>query len=326
MPSDREPRTAFAEDRPAPSREPRYRIGAVVRATGISADALRVWERRYGALAPARSERGGRLYSDADIARLRLLRKLLDQGHAIGRIAALPDAELVAMRDRLPAPAADDPYAAVRAAFVDAIGRDDLVTAQHVLARAALVVPARELALHVIAPLLREIGDRWAHGTLCVAHEHAASGLLRTSLGTLLGTFAAAAQGAGAAPTLIAATPPGELHEFGALLAAVLAAAAGWRVIYLGPNLPASEIVGAAARVDADVVALSLVRGGSAANGAAEVQRLVAELPARVSLVTGGAGAGRHPELARRGTVLRDLDDLPVWLDEQRRRLAAAPA
>ena len=45
----------------------KYRIGAVTKLTGLSADVVRVWERRYGAVRPVRSEAGTRLYSDADI-------------------------------------------------------------------------------------------------------------------------------------------------------------------------------------------------------------------------------------------------------------------
>ena len=73
---------------------PKYRIGAVSRLTGLSADVVRVWERRYDAIKPQRSDGGSRLYSDAEIARLRRLRQAVEMGHAIGQIAKLPDSEL----------------------------------------------------------------------------------------------------------------------------------------------------------------------------------------------------------------------------------------
>lgn len=66
-----------------------YRIGAVSRLTGISPDALRMWERRYGAVAPRRSPAGGRLYDAGDVERLRLLKQLVDAGDAIGEVANL---------------------------------------------------------------------------------------------------------------------------------------------------------------------------------------------------------------------------------------------
>jgi len=66
-----------------------YRIGAVSRLTGIPPDTLRVWERRYDLVRPLRSEGGGRLYSQEDVTRLSVIKRLVDSGHAIGTIAEL---------------------------------------------------------------------------------------------------------------------------------------------------------------------------------------------------------------------------------------------
>ena len=74
-------------------------IQVVTRRTGVSADVLRVWEKRYGVVTPVRSPSGRRLYSDADIERLRLLVQAKRTGRAIGQIAALPTADLVHLLD-----------------------------------------------------------------------------------------------------------------------------------------------------------------------------------------------------------------------------------
>ena len=73
-----------------------YRIGAVAKLTGISPDALRVWERRYAVVKTGGTSSGGRLYSDDDIARLRLMKQLVDAGDSIGTIATLTHEELEA--------------------------------------------------------------------------------------------------------------------------------------------------------------------------------------------------------------------------------------
>ncbi len=72
----------------------KFRIGAVSRLTNIPADTIRVWERRYGAVQPERMTGGSRLYSQQDIARLKMLRELVDRGQAIGSIANLADEAL----------------------------------------------------------------------------------------------------------------------------------------------------------------------------------------------------------------------------------------
>ena len=75
-----------------------YRIGAVSRLTGIPADTLCIWERRYHLVDPQRTEKGGRLYSQADVNRLTMIKALVDQGHAISTVANLDAREL---NDRL---------------------------------------------------------------------------------------------------------------------------------------------------------------------------------------------------------------------------------
>jgi DNA-binding transcriptional MerR regulator len=83
---------------PEDKHESIYRLGAVSRLTGIPPDTLRVWERRYDLVTPMRSEAGGRLYSQEDVTRLGVIKRLVDSGHAIGTIAELSMEQL---RERL---------------------------------------------------------------------------------------------------------------------------------------------------------------------------------------------------------------------------------
>jgi DNA-binding transcriptional MerR regulator len=69
--------------------KPTYRIGAVSRLTGVASDTLRVWERRYRAVVPQRSDAGTRLYSQEDVGRLALIKRLVDGGDAISSVANL---------------------------------------------------------------------------------------------------------------------------------------------------------------------------------------------------------------------------------------------
>jgi DNA-binding transcriptional MerR regulator len=78
------------------STPPGFNIGAVARLTGIARERIRIWERRYGAVTPHRDAANNRLYSQEDVDRLLLIRRLVDAGHAIGQIARLTRAELEA--------------------------------------------------------------------------------------------------------------------------------------------------------------------------------------------------------------------------------------
>ena len=73
-----------------------YRIGAVSRLTGIPADTIRMWERRYAVVEPRRGEGRYRLYTRQDIARLALVKRLVDAGNAIGTVAGLSSEQLEA--------------------------------------------------------------------------------------------------------------------------------------------------------------------------------------------------------------------------------------
>ncbi|HEX2547478.1 MAG TPA: MerR family transcriptional regulator [Ramlibacter sp.] len=74
-----------------------HRIGSVSRVAGVPVSTLRMWEERYGAFAPAKTEGRHRLYSEEDLVRARLLRQLTESGHSIGGIARLAATELQQM-------------------------------------------------------------------------------------------------------------------------------------------------------------------------------------------------------------------------------------
>ncbi len=293
--------------------EPRYRIGAVAHQTGIPVETLRIWERRYRVVTPERSPRGGRLYSHAHVARLRRIKLLVERGHAIGQVASLDDAQIQALLDRAGTAPAGSDLRELRAHFIAAIEKLDARAAQQMLGRAALLLGPRALVLELVVPLLQEIGDRWAAGVTRVAHEHVASAVVRTVLGSLLAT-----QPSGRVPrTMVVATPAGEQHEMGALLAALLAAVAGWDVVYLGPNLPAEEILAAARTGGAAAVAVSIVNLAESSEAAKACIATLAEvLPRSVALLVGGAGATELSPVSRVQRFDR-LTEFDGWLRSQ---------
>src|SRR5690606_23739128 len=222
--------------------DPRYPVRAVIARTGLTADVLRAWERRYGAVQPSRSSGGQRLYSEEDVARLALLRRATVAGHSIAEVATLPLGELELLLDR-PMRAEPGPSAASIAAVVEsamgAVDRLDSSMLDAVLRRGVLVLGSVAMVDHVLARLLHRLGDRWQEGSLSPAHEHLASAVVRRVLGWIMEQYAPASN----APPLVVATPEGEWHELGAMLAAATAAGEGWRVLYFGPSLPSAHVV-----------------------------------------------------------------------------------
>ena len=255
-----------------------YPIRAVARLTGISIDTLRAWERRYQAVAPERGGRG-RLYRDADIARLRNLGALVRRGHAIGSIARLDDRQLATLLDQQEPTASGPPPVVDLSGLVEAVDRVDLAAIDAALNRFATLLPASDFIAHAVLPLMRELGVRWQAGTLTSAQEHVVSAAVRTVLGGLLRTSIR-----GSRPTVVFATPQGERHELGLLAAAVLSAERGFNVIYLGPELPAQEIAETAIRTGAAAIVLSV----TIADAHAQIDRIRTLAPKAEIFVGGG--------------------------------------
>jgi methanogenic corrinoid protein MtbC1 len=154
-------------------------------------------------------------------------------------------------------------------------------------------------------PVLAQVGDEWHRGPVRIAHEHLMSATMRNILGSFLRLYARP----DVATRLLFATPAGERHEIGTLGAAMLAASSGLGVAYLGPDLPAREIVASVKPAGAHVLVLGLTATSKAKAQERELRAIVHDLPAAVELWAGGRGAVRHTAvISPRGLVLRDYD------------------
>ena len=303
----------------------------VTRRTGLSPDLLRAWERRYEVVTPSRSEGGRRLYSDTDIERLRLLYRATLAGRSIGQVAELPTEALAALVRQdaaadaehtargAPARDADAPSAAADylADAARAIERLDATALEATLRRATIALSSITLLDGLLVPLLEDVGAHWREGTLRPVHEHLTSMMVRRVLDGVV---------EGASPPLatasvVVATPSGQIHELGALLVAASAATEGWRVTYLGPDLPAEDIAECAVRTRARAVALSVVYPAGDPAVGDELRRLRTALPKRTALLVGGAATPSYSAvLTAIGAVrLEDLTGLRVVLRKLRR-------
>ncbi len=298
-------------------------IGVAAERTGISPHVLRVWERRYRAIEPTRTDGGRRLYSDADIERLRLMALATAAGRGISQVAKLPTKELARLvRDDEEArrqlgttrrgrtsgtTAGNDVVAArARARALDAVGLE------RVLRRSAALVGASAFLDTVATPLLKEIGDQRSAGELAPGEEQLVLVALRRVIEGIVPVLIVSVD----APNLLVATPVGDRHEIEAVMATAGAAIEGWRVTYLGPGVPVSEIAVAAASTSARAVSVTVPRAGNNDLLLQELRALRARLAARVPLLAGGAGALEiAAELRGAGVqVIEHLTDLRLAL------------
>jgi len=185
-----------------------------------------------------------------------------------------------------------------------------------VLEQASLALGTQGLLRKLVVPLAQELGLLWQQGEITAAHEHLASAVIRTCLGNLARPYA----GSELAPHLVVATPTGQLHELGAVIAAAAATSHGWRATYLGVGLPAIEIAGVAIKSQARAVALSLVYPADDAGLPAELDRLRRHLPAEVAILAGGRAAPAYREVLDRigAHCAAGLNELYELLDRLR--------
>ena len=235
-----------------------YPMRVVARLTGLTADTIRVWERRYAAVEPDRTEGNKRRYSGAQVKRLVLLRRATELGHSIGQVARLRDDELRRLigETRSDIGSKVSLYAAVVEDYLEAVFEYDVQRAESILTRTAAILPAMTLTLEVIVPLMRRVGDAWNSDQLRISHEHIISGQLRS----LLGAPDTGSACRISAPRVIVATPPNHLHEFGAIIGAFMAASRGFEPIYLGTHMPFDDIAEAAGQSGAELIILSIAR------------------------------------------------------------------
>ena len=297
--------------------EPRtLSIGALSRASRIPVETLRTWERRYGLPMPVRRPSGHRRYPAASVDHLRHVARLLALGHRAGEILGLSLRELDALlsrsEPRVTRPAEDSEASAfggeplersLEAALRAAVDLDRESLVRELRANWIRLGPLRFLE-EFAGPLMVAIGKAWEDKTLEIRHEHFASACLSDFLREVREPFDHQARG----PRVAAAMFPGDEHEGGLLIACVLMAYRGHRVVYLGPNTPVEQIAAATTSGNIEIVAVSVSPVRSRRRASEDIGRLRELLPRGVQVWVGGAGAPPPLDGVERFDSLVSLD------------------
>jgi DNA-binding transcriptional MerR regulator/methylmalonyl-CoA mutase cobalamin-binding subunit len=305
----------------------KYPIKVVSQMTGLSVHVIRAWEKRYNVVEPDRTDTNRRLYSEEDIEKLKLLNEALHQGYNIGGIANLSLSELKNLLSKETQVIADyknDSASALSEKIVeeilsDCIGAIKKYNAKHlesILLNASAKLTQPVLIEELIIPLVYKVGEMWYEGEIRVANEHLASSVIRGFLFNLLESYSASDN----APVVVSATPRGQEHELGALIAGVVAASSGWRVVYLGSNLPAEEVGAVVSQLNARVVALSIVYPKDDPLLPKELRKIKQILHSGVTVITGGRAVGGYLDVLDEigALVVKDTKQFRVKLESLR--------
>ena len=278
----------------------KYRITAVSEQTGVAPATLRAWERRYGIPDPARTDSAYRLYSDHDVALVRRVRELCDNGMSPSDAARLVSVESATRPAAAPA-AVRDPYTRAYEEIVEAVEAFDHARLKHAARTGMTLGPATAVTDRVLLPAMREIGQLWHAGKLSVGQEHMATQVLGDTVTLMLGLT----ERVDADRTIVLAYFADDEHTFPASGLAMHMAAWGYRVVRLGARTPPSAIAHAVQRLSPHLVALSCTLAPPPSR-AQELVEAYAAACGDTPWVVGGAGAVQLVELveARGGTAV----------------------
>jgi DNA-binding transcriptional MerR regulator len=292
-----------------------YPVRVVSSMTGLKPELIRAWETRYDAVQPVRTEGGSRRYSGEDLHRLTLLRDVVDAGHRIGKIAHL---SLEDLRGLLPDSVGIEsgPIERIIAVARRLDGTEVRRLLNEELSRLGSVAFATEIAL----PLLIEIGSRWERGALSISVEHMTTSILRSLLLSVFDSLDASRR----SPKAIFATPSGESHDLGTLVAALVALRAGADVVFLGADVPAEDLVEAVVDARASILVLGVV---TLPNDVAEsTLRIIRKrVPQDVEVWIGGTGIRGLVPLPGIDRV-DNLDQLEAQITLLNLRVAGSPS
>jgi methanogenic corrinoid protein MtbC1 len=269
-------------------------ISIVEQNTGISKDLLRKWESRYGFPVPQRRQDGDRYYPREQVERLRTIKRLLDAGYRAHRVVPADSGELRRLADGLGRPASQFLDPAFVECLLDALASFDVLAVERLLKSAYIKNGVQRFVLDILAPMNVVVGDAWASGRLQIHHERAYTETVVRLMHTIISGLEGQADGR---LRILLATPSGELHTLGLLMAQAMFMLEGAQVVMLGQQVPFSDLVAAASRYRADVLGLSFSHAYSLRIGRLLLEDLRSELDPAIQIIAGGSAVGRYGKL-----------------------------
>lgn len=300
---------------------PALGISATERETGLGKDTLRVWERRYGFPQPARDANGERLYPAEQVDRLRLIKRLMDQGHRPGRLMAASEQEMQALYAPMaPPPREDTADETLQRQLLALVKAHDVPQLRSALNQAMLRRGLQDFVLHGLAALNHAVGEAWMRGEFEIFEEHLYTEQVQALLRQAIATLPVRS----GRPRILLTTLPEEQHGLGLLMAEALLALDGASCVSLGTQTPLFDIGLAARSQQADVVALSFSDAYPSRQIAPQLSQLRSMLPETTELWAGGGATARLA--AQQGIkAMPTMPDALAALAEWRERRGAGP-
>ena len=212
-----------------------FSISQLAQFSGVKAHTIRIWEQRYNALKPNRTEGNTRYYDNEQLRRLLNIVSLADLDYKVSELCTMPDKKLFKLIEKLNAANVYKSYEYFISNLISAGINYDEPGFEKIFSHCILRYGMKEAYLKIIYPMLVRMGLMWSADTIPPAHEHFISNLLRQKFLTAIDSLPLAKP---QSDSWLLFLPENEFHEMGLLFASYLLRVSGKKVIYLGCNLP----------------------------------------------------------------------------------------
>lgn len=217
-----------------------YQIADLERLTGIKAHTIRIWEKRYNLIEPHRTSTNIRFYDDAQARKLLKVSTLLTQGLKISKISELSETEINTRINDLQNVGSED---VICNGFInELIGSMltfDELAFERTFSSAVVRFGMYDAVLKVFYPFLHKTGFMWSIAEAMPVQEHFASAIIRRKLISAIDGLPAATK---RTKTFLLFLPADEWHEVGLLFSDYIIRSKGYKTIYLGQNVPPSNL------------------------------------------------------------------------------------
>ncbi len=289
-------------------------INAVERETGITKELLRMWERRYGFPEPERDEQGDRIYPMPQVAKLRLLRRLIDFGFRPGKIIMLPSEELERLLSTQ-GKANFDSSPELEKELLDILKARDPAQLRDYLSHQMIKMGLQSFILDFLQYANFVVGDAWMRGLLEVHEEHLfteqVQSLVRQAIGSL--------REANMAPRILLATPPEETHTLGILMVEAILRLDNVDAVCYGAQMPVRDVAQAVARHKMQIVAISFSASYPTSKAIDYLEELRFRLPLSVEIWGGGASLRSTRKTVEAVRFFHDLPSIRIAVNNWRR-------
>lgn len=287
-----------------------YSIRDLEKISGIKAHTLRIWEQRYEILHPKRTDTNIRYYDEDDLRLILSISMLNMRGHKISRIANMPPGEIHKACQEIPE-GVEEHQQMVNALTIAMVEMDEQ-RFEKVLSACTLKFGFEDTMIKIIHPFYERVGILWQTGTIRPAQEHFISNLIRQKL--IVAIDAQEFPRDLSKPRLILFLPEYELHEIGLLFATFLLRNRGYRVVYLGQNVPEEDLPSVYETHPSDYFLTLMTVAPPRESVESYLHRLAGKFPAAGIFVSGQAtfGLKRLPQnihlLSAPSDLLKELE------------------